>query len=65
MLLKYVYVLGPTFTPDLKALAKSVKSYCATGGAVKDGEIIIQGDLRKKVMEFLESKGHQVKHVGG
>ena len=49
----------------LKELAKQIKSFCATGGAVKNGEIIIQGDLRQKVMEFLTLKGHKVKRVGG
>lgn len=49
----------------LKELAKEIKSHCATGGAVKNGEIVIQGDLRKKVMNFLITKGHKVKRVGG
>lgn len=50
---------------DLKTLAKEIKSHCATGGAVKNGEIIIQGDLRSKAMDFLAAKGHKVKRVGG
>lgn len=50
---------------DLKDLARDLKSHCATGGAVKDGEIIIQGDLRQKAMDYLISKGHKVKRVGG
>lgn len=49
----------------LKVLAKELKSHCATGGAVKNREIIIQGDLRQKVTDFLVGKGHKVKRVGG
>ena len=50
---------------ELKALAKEVKNHCATGGSVKDGEIIIQGNLRDKITNFLKEKGYPVKRVGG
>lgn len=50
---------------DLKDLAKDLKNHCATGGSVKDGEIIIQGNMRDKAMDFLKSKGYKVKRVGG
>ena len=50
---------------DLKDLAKALKNHCATGGSVKDGEIIIQGNSRDKAMDFLKGKGYRVKRVGG
>lgn len=49
----------------LKTLAKKVKQHCSVGGSVKDNEIIIQGNVREKVMEFLRGEGHHVKRVGG
>ena len=50
---------------DFKILSKEIKQLLSVGGSFKNEQIIIQGDYRDKIMQFLKDKGFKVKRVGG
>lgn len=48
---------------DLNILGKELRTFCSSGGSVKEGDIIIQGDMKERIFKYLISKSYKVKII--
>lgn len=62
---KMVTTISGVPADRLDALAADLKRRCGTGGSVKDGLVVIQGDVREKAAVVLQAQGFRVKLAGG
>jgi len=61
-----IYIFGiPLEDEKLKLFTKTLKRLCGTGGTVKDGIIVIQGDHRETLLKEIKKQGYTVKLAGG